>query len=684
MHSLNLKELRMSVRRIYSAMLTAIVVGCTAQTAPAPAPVSAAAGTSGAAVQRSIRRDIPLTGTILRAHRAGTRDSTGRPTARYWQQWVDYNINARLDVPTSTITGRETVTLRNNSDSTLSQIFLRLDQNYFAPNAARLDPLPSSIEITQGMKVSRIAVNGLAVNLKPPRGNPNTNPGANGSVALALDQSIAVIALQNPISPRGRATLEIDWSFKVPGVDGVRGQRMGRFADTLYQVAQWYPRVTVYDDLRGWDTDPYLGDAEFYNNFGSWDVSIDVPAGWLVGATGTLQNPSAVLSAGTRERLTHVLESDAQRTIVGATEMGVGRATATGDRLVWRFTADTANDFAWATSKSYVWDATRANIPSRGFVPVNMFYLPGDTNNFKTAGTFARHALQFYSQLWLPYPFAQLTMADGPELGMEYPMIIFSGIGAADHEVGHEWWPMMVSNNETWYGWMDEGFNQYMNILSDAAKANRPPILDGYGQAYGQVSGNELESPMMWPANYQDGLYGYTTYAKAPMMLSMLGAIVGDTAVKRAMSGWAKEWRFKHPSPWDYMFFMNNALGRDLGWFWNYWLFTTEAVHGSIQSATAMVGGGTTVVVRQDGQMPSPVVLKVEFAPTGPAITPMPNSVMLDAASALVTFPVDVWFNGSRTFGASLNFGPREITKITLDPFRRFPDRDSRDNVWPR
>jgi hypothetical protein len=312
-----------------------------------------------------------------------------------------------------------------------------------------------------------------------------------------------------------------------------------------------------------------------------------------------------------------------------------------------------------------------------------MLYLPGDTNNFKSAGTFARHALQFYSRLWLPYPFAQLTMVDGPELGMEYPMIIFSGIGAADHEVGHEWWPMMVSNNETWYGWMDEGFNQYMNILSAAAKVNQPPILDGYGQAYGQVSGSELESPMMWPANYQAVYYGYTTYSKAPMMLSMLGAIVGDTAVQRAMSGWAREWRFKHPSPWDYMFYMNNALGRDLSWFWNYWLFTTEAVHGSIQSATS-TAAGTTVSVRQDGQMPSPVVLKVEFAPSGPAIRPMANSVMLDATSAIVTYPVDVWFNGSRTFSALLNFGGREITKVTLDPFRRFPDRESRDNVWPR
>src|SRR5205823_1696638 len=150
-----------------------------------------------------------------------------------------------------------------------------------------------------------------------------------------------------------------------------------------------------------------------------------------------------------------------------------------------------------------------------------------------------------------------------------------------------------------------------------------------------------------------------------------------------AMSAWAKEWRFKHPSPWDYMLYMSNALGRDLGWFWYYWLFTTDAVNESIQSV-ASSGATTTVTVRQDGEMPSPVVLRVDFAPGGPAVSQMPNSVMLDANAALVTYPVDVWFNGSRTFAANLNVGGRTITKITLDPYRRFPDRDTRDNVWPR
>jgi hypothetical protein len=242
---------------------------------------------------------------------------------------------------------------------------------------------------------------------------------------------------------------------------------------------------------------------------------------------------------------------------------------------------------------------------------------------------------------------------------------------------------MMVGVNETWYGFMDEGFNQYMNILSDADAEGKAPKLDSLGMSYGRIAGNELEPPLMWDENYAGPFYSFAAYGKAPLMLSALGGVVGDSAVQRAMSDYAKAWRFKHPSPWDYAFFMNNALHRDLGWFWNYWLFTTESVDESIQNVVTS-GRRTTVTVRQNGEMPAPVILKVDFAPTGAAIRPMSNSRMLDATSAVVTYPVDIWFSGSRTFDAVLDFGGRPITKITIDPSNRFPDRDARDNVWPR
>ena len=197
----------------------------------------------------------------------------------------------------------------------------------------------------------------------------------------------------------------------------------------------------------------------------------------------------------------------------------------------------------------------------------------------------------------------------------------------------------------------------------------------------------------MWNGNYAGPMYGFQAYGKAPLMLSALGGVVGDTAVWRAMSEYAKAWRFKHPSPWDYANFMSNALHRDLGWFWYYWLFTTESVDGAIQSVVG-TGRQTRVTVRQDGEMPSPIVLKVDFAPTTSSTIPRATTRTIpegtesiawqDANTAIVTYPVDVWFSGSRTFTANLDFPGRRITRITLDPNQRFPDHSFSDNVWPR
>jgi hypothetical protein len=460
-----------------------------------------------------------------------------------------------------------------------------------------------------------------------------------------------------------------------------------RWGDSLFQPTQWFPRIAKYDDLRGWDPELYLGPSEFYNNFGRFDVSIDVPGGWIVSGTGVLQNPQQVLTATARERLARAVQTDSVTTIVGPDEVGPGRATAAGDRLVWRFVADTVNDFAWATARKFVYTATRATIPGKGPVPIHMVFLPGRANLFANAGQITRHALEFYSTLWFPYPFPQLTLQDGPSAGMEYPMVINSNQGAADHEAAHQWWPMTVGTNETWYGWMDEGLNQYMNILSAAHARGEAPDLNYRGQSYGATSGDESEPPMMWNANYAGpARYGFTTYNKTPLMLSMLGGIVGDAAVQGAIRDWARAWMFKHPSPWDLMFSLNNSLrnqANDLSWFWNYWLFTTESVDGAIESVTTS-GTRTSVVVRQAGQMPSPVILKVQFAPTGPPIRDLPNSFALDSVTQIVTYPVEVWFAGSRTFRAELDFGGRQITRILFDPECRFPDRNPADNVWPR
>ncbi len=629
---------------------------------------------SGSAA-RAIRRDLPMTNAIRAAFEAGTRDASGKPGPNYWQLETDYTINVSLDPARHLLTGSEIIVLHNNSPAELTQVALRLDHNIFRGLVPRGTSVPA--ENTDGMVVTKIAVNGVAIDLNAPpaaaggRGRGGAPAGPRGLSVIGLTQTLAVINLAAPIAAKSKATLEIAWRTELPGGPDGSGHRMTqRFGDELFQPTQWFPRVAKYDDLRGWDRQPYLGPAEFYNNFGKFDVTINVPAGWLVSGTGVLQNPKDVLTDAAIERLSKVLDSDELVTIVGDDEVGAGKATRPGTRLSWRMVADKVNDFAWLTGKKLTWKATRATIPGPAprRVPIHILYMPERAPLFNNADKIARHALEFYSKLWAPYPFPQLTMQDGPSAGMEYPMVVNSNSGAADHEIAHQWWPMMVGNNETWYGWMDEGFNQYMNELSDADFAGRKPVLDGLGQRYGRTSGDETEPPLMWAANHGGPMYGFQTYSKAPLMLSMLGGVVGDAEVQRAQSEYTHAWAWKHPSPWDYANFMSNSLKKDLGWFWYYWLWTTESVEGSIENV-ATSAGKTTVTVRQDGQMPSPVVLKVMFK---------------DKTDQTFTFPVDVWFNGSKTYKAVLDLKGKAFDKIQLDPGGRFPDRTVADNAWPR
>lgn len=670
----------------FSALLAASLLSGNpaAQQAGAPVDLPQALRPMVENKTRAIRRDVPMPRSYRRALAAGTRNFTGKPGPNYWQLETDFKIDARLDRETQKIFGKEVITIHNNSPEELFRIVLRLDHNIFRERNQRGSSVPA--ELTDGMVVTRLAIDGEDIPLTGNRRGGRRFGGRNrqrtNSVS-GLTQTIATIFLKNPIASRAKANLEIDWNTKLPGGNGGRGHRMTqRWDDTLFQPTQWFPRLAKHDDMRGWATSPYLGPAEFYNNFGRFDVRLDVPAGWIVTATGVLQNPEEVLTKTARERLSHVLESDDEITIVGPKEVGPGKSTAAGDRLVWHFVADKVNDFAWATAQNYVWKATRATIPGKGPIPIHMVFLPERSNRFARAGRITRHALEFYSKLWAPYPFPQLTLQDGPSAGMEYPMVINSNQGAADHEAAHQWWPMMVGTNETMYGWMDEGFNTYMNILSAADNRGRKASLDGRGASYGQRSGNEDEPSMMWTANYAGNQYGFQTYAKAPLMLSMLGGMVGDEAVQKAMSKYTHAWAFKHPSPWDYVFFMSNELGIDLGWFWYYWLWTTESCDGSIQ-AVKDGENATTVTVHQAGQMPSPVVLHIEFEEPDAQREAMTNAVPQDDGSVIVTWPVDVWFDGSRTFEAKLAYATSDIKKITLDPGGRFPDANKGDNVWP-
>ncbi len=639
--------------RVFGPFATGLIAVASACTPAVTSQILPATVPAGVWPERAVRRDIPLGPQIRKAYARGTRDSTGAPGPRYFQQSVDYRIDATLDPATSQIRGTETITVHNTTPDTLSTIVIRLYQNYFTPTVSRNDYVT---DITTGITIDRMSVNGAAISLTDAK-------------AYRVTDRIGVVKPSHPVLPGANATIEASWHFTVPNVDTTaRGERMGRWGNYLYQVAQWYPQVAMYDDMRGWDLDQYLGIGEFYNQFGSFDVRITVPGGWLVGATGDLQNPADVYSQRTRYRLAALMRSDSTVHVVEPGERGAS-TTAPGSTLTWHFTAPRVNDFAFAASRDYVLDATRSNIPGKGYIPVHVLYLPQHaqyrTNNTAQLGA---RALEQHSRFVFPYEFSQGTIADGPETGMEYPMIIFSGsnLGVTVHEFGHEWFPMTVGSNETRYGFMDEGFNEFIDAPAVANITNKPVNYQNRSAGYRRVAGSELEAAAMWPTDYAGPNSGVATYTKAEVALHALGGVVGDSAVRRAFAAYAIQWKYKHPSPWDFFMSMNHSLGRDLGWFWNEWFFMTSTFDQSIESVTS-AGGAGAIVVRDNGEIVMPIIAKVDF---------------LDGTSETVTVPVETWFAGSRRASVSVPLRGRTIATVILDPENRFQDLDTKNNVW--
>jgi hypothetical protein len=361
------------------------------------------------------------------------------------------------------------------------------------------------------------------------------------------------------------------------------------------------------------------------------------------------------------------METDTTVLVVKPEERG-SSATASGKTLTWHFKAPLVNDFAFAVSRDYAYDATHATIPGKGKIPVHVLYLPQHTR-YRTLNTaqFGRRTLEEHSRWLFPYEFSQGTIADGPETGMEYPMIIFNGsaLGVTSHEFAHQWFPMMVGSNETRYGFMDEGFVGYVSAFA-VSKISNAPHSPPNGAGYRRIAGSEIEAPMMWPTAFGGPAANTATYTKAPLALYALGGIVGDSAVKQAFAEYALKWKYKHASPWDFFMSMNRSLGQDLGWFWHGWFFTNYTFDQAIESVRTG-DGFAEITVRDKADLAMPVILKLEFE-SGPA--------------QLVTMPADAWFGGSRSFVARAPLAGRQLRGVTLDPDNRFQDLDTSNNSW--
>lgn len=587
------------------------------------------------------------------------RAATGRPGPAYWQQRVDYDIEAALDPATHTITGSETITYANHSPDTLGYLWLQLDQNLFASGSQGAQTFPrggrfGGSRADGGYTISRVA-------------------GAGGErLEHRIVDTQMRVDLAAPLPPGGTTTLSIDWSFVVPVVGA---DRMGRDGDH-YVIAQWYPRLDVYDDVDGWNTMPYLGQGEFYLEYGDFDVALTVPAAYLVGATGTLENPDEVLTATQRERLDRARTGGEVVSVVSAGELSDRAAIRprTDGTLTWRFRAEDVRDVAWAASPEAVWDAT---VTENGTL-VHALYRP-EAETWEEAAAMTRHSIDFYSRMLIDYPYPTATAVEGPVYGMEYPMVVFVDaepsredlFDVLDHEWGHMWFPMIVGSDERRHAWMDEGFDTFVNQFSKAEYfPESEPFLLTVAQ-YAQAIRSFEEQPLgTAPDRFTEPQLYVGAYVKPAVMLNALRALVGDEAFDAAFAAYTRTWAYRHPQPADFFRFMEDELGTPLGTFWHDWIYSTATSDVAVLGQDQNRAGDRweiVVTVDQRGEMIMPARV------TATTATGLTDTVIIPAEA----------FYGTDRATATL-YLPERAGRIVVNEGPMWGDLNPRNNVWTR
>jgi len=652
------------MRFVSSLPLLVLALPLSAQQ-PVPSPTPGNDSVAAHGDESPFRRlELPTPNTI--------RTGAGTPGPDYWQQRVDYVIRASLDTVAQRVTGEERITYTNRSPDTLRYLWLQLDQNLFL-SGSRGNRLfgresPSGARGPEGgFTLTKVADPGAAAAAGRParRGGP---------LEYLVNGTVMKLNLARPLPPGGRQALEIGWSFPF----APNSNRMGiELIDGsyVYEVAQWYPRLAVYDDVRGWNTEQYLGQGEFYLEYGSFDVSLTVPANMLVAATGTLQNPTRVLTAAQRARLARARASDSTVVIRGKDEIAdpASRPLSPSGTLTWRFTADSVRDFAWAAARHFVWDAARAN---DGKTLAMSFYPPSADPVWNQSTQYVRFAVENYSS-WYPYPYPVAINVNGTEGGMEYPMIVFCHnrtdpkalFSVTDHEIGHTWFPMIVGSNERLYGWMDEGFNTFMNHYNWDKKYPGEYNRRGDPGLYIAFALSGKEEPIMTPADRIRGSLSMTAYTKPGLGLMLLrDQLIGRERFDPAFREYIRRWAYKHPTPADFFRSMEDGVGEDLSWFWRSWFYTTERLDQAVDSVTVSDSAcmvASRVYLRSATPMPMPVELDLR---------------MNDGTTQHLSLPVEVWEGGSQY--TAVVPGPKTVVGVTLDPKKLYPDVRRENNRW--
>lgn len=603
------------------------------------------------------------------------RSSSGAPGEAYWQNSADYEMDVQLYPEDHRVTNTVTIHYTNNSPQALEFVWLKLDQNLFADESwgAKLTPYTGSRFGNQnfdgGLSIDDISVKHNGRTYQPDTRSLDTNMKVDLKKALAAEG--------------GQVSITIDYSFVIPEYGSDRLGRQETKNGIVYEVAQWYPRVAVFDDIEGWNTRPYLGAGEFYMEYGTFDYSITAPSEFVVVGSGQLENPQKVLTEEQQDRWKKAQNSDERVYIINKEEVGTKEARPQGsDKLTWNFKIENARDIAWAASKAFIWDAARINLPD-GDQSLAMSVYPeesaGDTA-WGRSTEYVKGAIEFYSDKLMKYPYSAAINVAGKVGGMEYPGIVFcswkateSGLwGVTNHEFGHIWFPMIVGSNEREYAWMDEGFNTFINHLATKnfndgeyySPLNPRSIADW-------MSSSKAEPIQTAPDQVQPGNLGIVAYYKPSIGLYMLReSILGPEVFDEAFNEYLDRWAYKHPQPKDFFNTMENVSGRDLDWFWRGWFdkaWTMDQAVDSVKYVDEDPSKGSLISISNNNKLVMPVVLKITQA---------------DGSSEIKELPAQVWHRGNQ-WTMKYN-SSSEITKVEIDPRKEFPDVNPTNNVWEK
>jgi hypothetical protein len=601
------------------------------------------------------------------------RSASGRPGPRYWQQRADYRLKATLDPAANELRGSEVIHYVNHSPDALPYLWMFVEQNLCEPtsitntlNQPPLVFLGSSFDFScQGfaggghleyIRLVQPGGRGVTAGAKTPD-LPHTRYGT----AMRVD-------LPHPLAAGASIDLALGWHFNVP-LQG--GGRMGHDG-LLYEIAQWYPRMAVYDDVHGWNHEPYIGAGEFYLEYGSFDAEITVPSDDIVAATGQLQNPLAVLTPAERSRLALARHSDTAIAVITAAEAADparSRPKATGT-LTWHFTADSVRDLAFAAGPKMRWDASGYD----GILIETLYRLTAD--KWPEANRMGRETIKYFSEQWYHYPWSHATTVEGPIEGMEYPMLTFVPNSptredqqwALAHEFGHEWFPMIVGSNERLYPWMDEGFNTFIDLHNAAKYFAGTPYGDSieshplHLDADHATPGNE--QPLISNPTEVRDLF-WTGYQKPALMMQTLRfEVLGQERFDAAFRDYIRTWAFKHPTPADFFRMMRDASGMNLDWFWRDWVYSTARLDQAIDSVSNGANGAV-VHLSNRGTMVMPAEVALTFA---------------DGRTTTVKLPVEMWNLGSRFDYRVAEKGT--VRRAVVDPRGVMPDFDRANNSW--